>query len=57
MLRWGGRALLADEPGLGKTLQALGVLAALRPWPVLVVAPATLRLMWAEEVGPTMAGA
>ena len=31
-------------------MQALGVLAALRPWPVLIVAPATLRLMWAEEV-------
>ena len=26
------------------------MLAALRPWPVLVVAPATLRLMWAEEL-------
>ena len=47
---WGGRALLADEMGLGKTLQALAVVGALRAWPVLLVAPAALRLMWAEEI-------
>ena len=50
LLEWGGRGLLADEMGLGKTVQALAVLAALRPWPVLLVVPASLRLMWAEEL-------
>jgi SNF2 family DNA or RNA helicase len=40
------RALLADDPGLGKTAQAL--LAAVPP--VLVVAPAMLAGTWATEV-------
>lgn len=40
----GGRVLIADEPGLGKTLQALGFLT-LHPeaLPALVICPATLR--------------
>ena len=50
LLRWGGRGLLADEMGLGKTVQAIACLAALRPWPALLVVPASLRLMWAEEL-------
>jgi len=40
------RALLADEPGLGKTAQAL---LAAEP-PVLIVAPAMLSGVWADEV-------
>jgi SNF2 family DNA or RNA helicase len=40
------RALLADEPGLGKTQQAL---MAAEP-PVLVVAPAMLSGVWEDEV-------
>lgn len=40
------RALLADDPGLGKTAQVL--LSATEP--VLVVAPAMLRGTWADEV-------
>ena len=50
LLRWGGRGLLADEMGLGKTLQAIAVLGALQPWPALLIVPASLRLMWAEEL-------
>ena len=50
LLRWRGRGLLADEMGLGKTLQAIGFLGALQPWPALLVVPASLRLMWAEEL-------
>lgn len=45
----GVRALLADEMGLGKTLQALAVAALLRAFPLIVVCPATLRLVWAEQ--------
>jgi len=46
----GGRCLLADEMGLGKTLQALTIAAQYpEEWPVLVVAPATLRLAWREQ--------
>ena len=50
ILRWGGRGLLADEMGLGKTVQALALISALQPWPVLLIVPASLRLMWAEEI-------
>jgi hypothetical protein len=47
-----GRVLLADEMGVGKTVQAIALAAAYRAdsWPLLVVAPASLRLPWAEEL-------
>lgn len=45
-------ALLADEPGLGKTLQAMAaVVQAKLSGPILVLAPATaLDITWAEEL-------
>ncbi len=51
-LREGGRyTLIADEPGLGKTIQAIGVVNA-KPEirRVLVICPASLRLNWEREV-------
>lgn len=49
-LHRGGRALIGDEMGLGKTVQAL-VLAAQYDveWPVLVVAPSSLRFVWKDQ--------
>lgn len=45
----GGRALVADEMGVGKTVQALAIAAAYRAeWPLLIVCPASLRLAWAD---------
>eukprot|EP00887_Chlorella_sp_A99_P006963 scaffold2.g6963.t1 len=46
----GGRCLLADEMGLGKTVQALAIAAAFGPedWPLLVVCPATMKLVWQD---------
>lgn len=46
------RALVADEMGLGKTLQAIAVAAAVRDeaWPLMVVCPAGVRSMWANEI-------
>ena len=39
-----GRLLIADEMGLGKTLQALCVAYKYKEeWPVLIVAPASMR--------------
>ncbi|XP_061974528.1 uncharacterized protein LOC133696369 isoform X2 [Populus nigra] len=51
VLQHGGRALLADEMGLGKTLQAIAVAACVRnSWPVLILAPSSLRLHWASTI-------
>ncbi|KAK7363390.1 hypothetical protein VNO77_05532 [Canavalia gladiata] len=51
ILQHGGRALLADEMGLGKTLQAIAVAACIQDsWPVLVLAPSSLRLQWASMI-------
>lgn len=50
IIHFGGRALLADEPGLGKTLQAL--LYAYRypgKRPVIVVCPAIVKYHWERE--------
>ena len=42
-----GRALLADEQGLGKTLQALWYYRRNpHTWPAVVVCPASLKYMW-----------
>uniref|UniRef100_A0A8C6WXU2 SWI/SNF-related matrix-associated actin-dependent regulator of chromatin subfamily A-like protein 1 n=1 Tax=Neogobius melanostomus TaxID=47308 RepID=A0A8C6WXU2_9GOBI len=44
-----GRLLLADDMGLGKTIQAMCIAAYYKSeWPVLVVAPSSVRFTWAE---------
>jgi N12 class adenine-specific DNA methylase len=48
------RALLADEPGLGKTAQAIRALKELKEqgedaFPALIVCPNTLKKNWARE--------
>jgi superfamily II DNA or RNA helicase len=46
-----GRCLIADEMGVGKTVQALALATCYRDkWPLLIVVPASLRLSWAEEI-------
>jgi len=45
-LRHQRRAVLADEPGLGKTAQALMSAS----YPALVLCPSTVRQVWADEV-------
>mgnify|MGYP003664948923 CR=1 FL=1 len=46
-----GRALIGDEMGIGKTIQAIAY-SVLHPeqWPVLVVAPANVKYNWANEI-------
>ncbi|MDT4940130.1 MAG: hypothetical protein QOJ34_219, partial [Pseudonocardiales bacterium] len=43
--------LLADEPGLGKTAQALLAAEAANAYPLLVVVPSVVKINWAREVG------
>jgi hypothetical protein len=43
------RAFLADEQGLGKTVEALAALEADDAYPAIVVCPASLKLNWARE--------
>lgn len=48
--RFGGRALLADEQGLGKTIQALyWVTKTPQTRPVVIVAPASVKYTWQSE--------
>src|SRR5262249_30607123 len=43
------RAFLADEQGLGKTVEALATLQAAEAFPAVVVCPANLKLNWRRE--------
>ena len=48
-VHWGavtknGRCLIADEPGLGKTIQSIGVATYfIDEWPLLVITPSSAR--------------
>ncbi len=44
------RAFLADEQGLGKTIEALATLEADSAYPAVVVCPASLKLNWLREL-------
>ena len=45
-----GAAFLADEQGLGKTIEALATLQAADAFPAVVVCPASLKLNWVREL-------
>ena len=50
-IRRNGRALIADQMGVGKTLQAIAVADAYRyAGPLLVIVPAAMRFVWADEI-------
>lgn len=43
------RCFFGDQPGLGKTLQAIGTAYVAKSWPVLVICPASLKINWQRE--------
>ena len=43
------RVFLADEQGLGKTIQALATVQADGAYPAVVICPASLKLNWLRE--------
>ena len=43
------RALIGDEPGLGKTLQSIGAVNAAGAYPCLVICPSSLKINWKRE--------
>jgi superfamily II DNA or RNA helicase len=45
------RCFLADEQGLGKTVEALATLEADEAFPAVVICPASMKLTWAREAG------
>jgi intein/homing endonuclease/superfamily II DNA or RNA helicase len=44
------RVLIADSMGLGKSLEALGIVEAVKAYPAVIVAPASLKLNWEKEI-------
>lgn len=44
------RCIMGDEPGLGKTAQAIGVLKISQAFPALVICPASLKVNWQREL-------
>lgn len=43
------RTLIGDEPGLGKTLQSIGIILGLNAFPCIVICPSSLKLNWKRE--------
>lgn len=41
--------MLGDEPGLGKTLQSIGIVNIANAYPCLVICPASLKINWQRE--------
>jgi len=50
------RVFLADEQGLGKTIQALATVQADLAYPAVVVCPASLKLNWLREIKAWLPG-
>ena len=43
------RLLIGDEPGLGKTLQSIGIVDCANAYPCLVICPSSLKINWQRE--------
>jgi SWI/SNF-related matrix-associated actin-dependent regulator 1 of chromatin subfamily A len=49
-ITWNKKVLVADAMGLGKTLEALAAIEKMDAYPALVLAPASVKLGWQQEV-------
>ena len=45
-----GSILIGDEPGLGKTIQSIGICNEMQSQSILIVCPASIRLNWHREL-------
>lgn len=45
------RLIIGDEPGLGKTLQSIGIVDTANAYPCLVICPSSLKINWQREFG------
>lgn len=43
------RLIIGDEPGLGKTLQSIGIVDTADAYPCLVICPSSLKINWKRE--------
>ena len=43
------RIIIGDEPGLGKTLQSIGIIDTANAYPCLVICPSSLKINWQRE--------
>ena len=43
------RLLIGDEPGLGKTLQSIGIVDTANAYPTLGICPSSLKISWQRE--------
>lgn len=50
LLNSGGRALLADSPGVGKSVQALGFITHNNYKRNLIICPASIKFVWVSEI-------
>ena len=44
------RLIIGDQPGLGKTIQAIAAITAANAFPCLVIAPSSLKINWQREI-------
>lgn len=52
----GGRAIIGDEPGVGKTAQALAILNETQAWPAALIVPGSLKINWQREIRNILPG-
>ena len=44
------KGIIGDQPGLGKTAQAIATIASEKAFPVIIVCPNTLKINWEREI-------